>query len=201
MVRPHGTEPGGGVASRQEDAGCDEGDYDCRRDSERSRPPKERALGFRLLLQAADGWELLAQTIRRSLVEADGPVDVLQTLLAEVTEKDLEVLLVVLEHRLRRLGGENLAAVAGTSDPCRAMHRETGVTTVGGERLAGVEAHPDVDLDAVGPVVSCERELCLDRREQRVARAREGDEERVALGVDLVSAVRVERRTQQSAVI
>ena len=43
--------------------------------------------------------------------------------------------------------------------------------------------------------------LTLDRGEKRIARAREGDEERVALGVDLVAAVGHERSTQQTSMI
>ena len=46
-----------------------------------------------------------------------------------------------------------------------------------------------------------ECELALDRREQRVARARESDEERVALGVDLVPAVSLTRCPQQTLMI
>jgi hypothetical protein len=42
-----------------------------------------------------------------------------------------------------------------------------------------------------------QRELSLDGREDRVASAREGDEERIPLRVDLVTSVRSERLAQQ----
>ena len=44
-------------------------------------------------------------------------------------------------------------------------------------------------------------ELPLDGREQRVSCAREGDEEGVALSVDLVTSVRDECRPQQPLVL
>ena len=52
-----------------------------------------------------------------------------------------------------------------------------------------------------GHACSAERALRVDRRGDRVLRARERDEERVALRVDLAAAVRVERRAQQPPVV
>ena len=46
-----------------------------------------------------------------------------------------------------------------------------------------------------------ERDLSLDRRQKRVACAGEGDEEGVALGIDLVAAVRFEGRPQQALML
>ena len=58
------------------------------------------------------------------LIEADRPVEVLEPLLAEVSQEDVEiVLLLVLEQGLRRLGDEDLPAVPGRTNPCRAVHR------------------------------------------------------------------------------
>ena len=55
--------------------------------------------------------------------------------------------------------------------------------------LAGVQAHPHSDLDAFGPRVRVEVALRRHRGPDRVLRAWEGDEERVALRVDLVAPV------------
>jgi hypothetical protein len=69
-------------------------------------------------------------------------------------------------------------------------------------RLAGVEAHPHLDLDTVRPRVREECELALDCSQERIrARARERDEEGVALRIDLVAAVSGERLPEQALVV
>ena len=55
--------------------------------------------------------------------------------------------------------------------------------------LARVQAHPDLDLDAFGPRVRVEVALGRHRGGESVLPTGEGDEERVALRVDLVTAV------------
>ncbi len=64
------------------------------------------------------------------LVQADGPLEVLEPLLAEIAEEDVQVLLLVLEERLRRLRDEDLSAVPGGADSRRPMHGEAGVAAV-----------------------------------------------------------------------
>ena len=122
-------------------------------------------------------------------------------LLTEVAQLDVEVLLLVLEQRLGRLGDEDLPAVPGRPDPRSPMDGEAGVAPVGGHGLARVQAHANPDLNSLRPVVRHERALTLDRSEEGVARARERDEERVALRVDLVSAVSVERLAEQALMV
>ena len=71
----------------------------------------------------------------------------------------------------------------------RPVHGEAGVAPVARDRLPGVEPHPHLDLDAVGPAVRQQGELALDGGEERIPGAREGDEEGVALRVDFVAPV------------
>ena len=98
-------------------------------------------------------WKPLLQPFRRRLVETDGPIEILQPLLPEVAQEDVQVLLLVLEQRLRRLRDEDLSAVARRTDPCGTVHGEPGVAAVVRDRLTGVQAHSNVDLDALGPRV------------------------------------------------
>jgi hypothetical protein len=113
----------------------------------------------------------------------------------------VEVLLVVLEQRLGRLRDEDLTAMPGRSDPRRAMDGKSRVAAVVRDGLARVQAHPDFDLDTVRPPVGEQRELALDCCQERVAGAREGDEEGVALRVDFVAAVSVERLPEQALMV
>ena len=81
-----------------------------------------------------------------------------------------------------------MAAASGGAEPRRTHDVEPQVALTAQSRLAGVQAHPDVDLDAVGPVVPGVRALRLDGRGDCVASARKREEERVALRVDLDAA-------------
>ena len=114
---------------------------------------------------------------------------------------DVQILLFVLEEGLRRLRDEDLAPIPGRADPSRPMDGEPRVTTARRNRLARVQAHPHLDLHAVRPGVRRDGELALDGRHQCVSRTREGDEERVALGVDLIASMRFECRAQQPLVL
>ena len=60
-----------------------------------------------------DGREGLGQPVGGRLVEPDRAVQVLEVLLAEVAQLDVDVLLLVLEQRLGRLGDEDLPTVPG----------------------------------------------------------------------------------------
>ena len=60
------------------------------------------------------------------------------------------------------------------------------------QRRTGVEAHPNRQLELL---------LRLARRRERTRRGREGNEEGVALRVDLDAAVPLERLTQNAAVL
>jgi len=67
-------------------------------------------------------------------------------------------------------------------------------------RLAGVEAHANPNRSTVGPGLGGKRALRRNRRGDCVTRAWEGDEECVALRVDLVALELGERLAQQTCV-
>ena len=90
---------------------------------------------------------------------------------------------------MRRLGEQHVAAASGRAEPGRPHDVEPQISLAAESGLPGVQAHPHANVDAVGPLVLGMRALCLDRRRDRVPGAREGEEERVALCVDLDAAV------------
>src|SRR6059058_511449 len=65
---------------------------------------------------------------------------------------------------------------------------------------ARVDADPDPELDPRRPPMALDRPLGRHRRQNRVAGAEKGDEERVALRVDLVAPVLLERVAQEPLV-
>ncbi len=87
----------------------------------------------------------------------------------------------------RRLRGEHLAAVPHRRDSRRAVDVDPDVALVGDYRFPGVDPHPDANRSVAERVLSCPR------RRERIGGTREGDEERIALRVDLDAAVPLER--------
>ena len=106
-------------------------------------------------------------------------------MLAEVAEVDLTS-----EELSRRLGDHDLAAVCRRSRSARPCDVDADIALARHGRLTGV----DPDPNAHGP--TGERGLASQPRPWRW-RAREGDEERIALGVDLDAVV--PRRTRRGA--
>jgi ABC-type transport system substrate-binding protein len=150
----------------------------------------ERGFGRRCQLSlVSQGRELGRKPVRFNLVQADGSVEILETLLAEVAERNVEVLLLVFEQGLCCLRDKYLTTVASGADSCRPVHRKAGVAAVGHHRLPGMDAHPYLDLHSVRPAVGQNRALTLDRGTHRFASADESDEERIALRINLVAAV------------
>ena len=94
-----------------------------------------------------------------------------------------------------RLRDEHLPAVPHRGDPRGAVDVEPDVPLVGDDRLARVNAHADADRPGR------QRRLALLRGGQRITRARERNEERVALRVDLDPVVRGERCTKRAAML
>ncbi len=89
------------------------------------------------------------------------------------------------EQRPRRLREQDVAASRGRADARGADDVEAEVALLHDRRLARVQAHADADGGALGPFVRRVRTLRLDRGRDRVACAREREEERIALGIDL----------------
>jgi hypothetical protein len=123
------------------------------------------------------------------LVQRDGLVEVLQPVLAELAELAARCV------RRRRCGDDHLPAVARGADPGRAVDVDSYVALAGDMRIAGVNSDADADRAARKP---CARGS---RRCERAGCGREGDEERVALRVDLDSAVRPERLADDASVL
>jgi hypothetical protein len=205
-VCAHTGEAAGGIPPHEEHrTGNDDGQYHRRDREHRGAAPQRRTEGalddLCQLGLVPDGRERGREPVGGRLIETNRAVKVFEPLLAEVAKEDVQVLLLVLEERLRRLRDEDLAAVTSGAYSRRPMHGEAGVAAVARDRLARVQAHPHLDLDPVGPGVRKEGELSLDGGEKRVARAREGNEERVALGVHLIATVGDERSAQQTLVV
>jgi hypothetical protein len=85
--------------------------------------------------------------------------------------------------------------VCSCHDPRCPMQVKADISLLGHDRLAGVDADPDV----YGSVRECL--LNAGRGEHRVARAGERDEERVALGVHFYSAMPREDLAQCAVVL
>ena len=94
-----------------------------------------------------------------------------------------------------RLGEDDLPAVRGGRDPRRAVDVDPDVALVRHDRLAGVDAHAHADRARL------ERVARVGGRGHGVRCARERDEERVALRVDLDAVVSRERISQGAAVL
>src|SRR5436305_281413 len=81
------------------------------------------------------------------------------------------------------------------------MDVEADVASLDRRRLAGVDAHAHADLVVARPVVPGERLLRFRRGRDRLGGRCERDEERVALRVDDVAAVAVERSGKDTPVL
>ena len=142
------------------------------------RAPDEGMCGFgqRRPVEAAQRRERAVA----ELIDPLRPRQVLEPMLAEVDD-----IVVSREQVARRLGEQHLAAVARGRDPRRAMHVHADVARLRQQRLAGMDADPSAER------MRGERGLRRSCGGDRIGRAREGDEERVALGVDLDAVVRL----------
>ena len=115
---------------------------------------------------------------------------------AEVAQRDVG------RQRLRDQGAgrpaeKHLAAMRQGRDPRGPVDVVPDHVATDRFDLAGVDAHPDADLRAVGPRLGRHGPLPEDRRADRVMRAAEEHEERIPLGRLLVAVVRAEGRPQE----
>ena len=123
---------------------------------------------------------MLVEAVGDDLLEPLRAGQALQSMLPEVAEADGGGQL-RLRQLARRGRGEDLAAMACRGDPGGAVDVEARVVVAAQDGVTRVEAHPDPDLDAAGPVLSGDRPLHLDRPTDRARRLVEGDEEGIAL--------------------
>ena len=177
-----------------------------RADQRQSPAPPERRgnrrlRGLRKVGVAANGRKRGLQSVGSRLVEPYGAVKVLETLLAEIPQEDMQVLLLVIEQGLGRLRHQNLPTVPSSADTRGAMNGQPRVAPIAGDGLPRVQTHPHLDLDALGPRVRPQGKLALYGGEERVPRAGKSDEERVSLCIDLVAAVGAEGGSKEALVI
>src|SRR6266545_2182359 len=101
-----------GRTSRDEEGNDGKGTYkrECGNDDDGATPQRRRLNGhFGGLGELGRGtqrWERIGKTLSDRLVEPNRTIEVLEALLAEVAQGDVEILLLVLEQRLRRLRHE-----------------------------------------------------------------------------------------------
>ena len=91
--------------------------------------------------------------------------------------------------------------MAGRADSSGLVDADPDVALLADLRLARMQTHADEELDIVGPRMRRQIALRVGGRRDGVLRAAEGDEEGVALGVDLVSTMGRERRSQDPLVL
>ena len=108
---------------------------------------------------------------------------------AEVAQLDL-----AREQVVCGLGEQHLPPVPGRRDPGPTVDIDSNVALVSHDRLTCVQAHPHADRPLV------QRLLGVPCRCQRILRTCEGDEERVALGIDLDATVAAKRLPQKAPV-
>ena len=140
------------------------------------------------------------QAVGVDLEDLLGAAEVLQPVQAEVPDTGAR------RQRVREQGGRggrehDLAPVRDRRDPGRAVHLEADEADRRPRGLAGVDAHADPDVLAGGPGVGPQCALHVDRRGHAGARRREHREERVALGVHLLTVVRVQAGPDDPVVI
>jgi hypothetical protein len=148
----------------------------------------------------AQGRKLQWEALDVELVDVLGSIEVLEAMLAEVAEADSRQL-VILEDGAGRLRKQYLPAVPRRRDPRRAMDAETVVALVADAGLARVHAHSHTTLHSVRPGMLGERALRRACGQRGVRGLAKGDEEGVALRVDLLSAVLFEGGAQDPAVL
>ena len=105
----------------------------------------------------------------------------------------------VLHERAGRVRQQHLPAVSDARDAAGPVDVEADVGLRRQAGLAGVEADADAHLLVFRPCLGRQRPLSVGRRRDRGRCRREGGEERVALGADLVAAARLEGGSQQLA--
>ncbi len=140
------------------------------------------------LRQRPKRWKIGGQASCHELVDALVAIEVLELVLTEIAELDSRVLHLVDQARCRPRG-EHLAAMTNGTDASRAVHAEPDVTVVRELWLTRVHANSDAYISAFGPDLVVVRTLNHDRSRDSVLRSTEGEEEPLALGVHLPSAV------------
>src|SRR6516162_8536510 len=98
----------------------------------------------------------------------------------------------------RGLREQDLSTMSGTHDAGSAMHVQTHVALGRTLRLASVKSHANAHAYPFRPGMAGQGPLGGDCRYHCIGSASKGEKERIALGVDLVAVMLVERCTHQT---
>ncbi len=131
--------------------------------------------------------EIGVEALRRHLVEPLGRRQVLEAMLAEVSQARAGRHRAA-DERSGRLRREDLAAMGRRHDPRRPMDVDTDVDAAGQLGVSGMDADADLDLGPSRPRFRRDRPLDLDRGRDGIAGSPEDAEERVSLCTDLGAA-------------
>ena len=172
------------------------GDHTGERAREQGASPNRPRLGDLFRLQRR---ELGLQPLDLELEERLGALDVLQSIRAEVAERD--ALDPVLDELAGRVRQQHLTAVGDRADPRRAMYPQPDVALLPDDGLSGMQPHPHAHLATLGPGVLRKRPLRDHHGFQRRVRAAEREEEPVALRVDLTTLARLSRLPEDAPVL
>ena len=137
----------------------------------------------------------ILETGGHHLIEPYGLVDVLQPVDTQVTKRN-PCRQIVRHERTSRLRHQDLAAVRRRTDPSSPMHADTHIPFVACLRLTAVQPHPHPHTHLLGPLVRCQLTLCLDRRRHTLPSRPERAEQRIALRIHHLTAMRRDRRAQ-----
>ncbi len=120
-------------------------------------------------------------------------------MLAEIADPNV-VRQLVLDELARGVRQQHLAAVGRGADACASVDAHPDVSLAADDGLTGVDPHAHMNGDAVGPGLRSQGALRRYGGGDRVTGTREGDEESVALRVDLVAVELFNRRAEQPRV-
>lgn len=144
--------------------------------------------------------EITLKPVDHELEDPLRSLEAFQTVFAEIEEANPLELLVRCKPG-GRARQQHLAAVADGADAVGPVHAHADVSLGPEVGLGGVKTHADLGSRSGRPGVRCERALHRDCGEDGILDAPEGDEERIALGIDLPSLVLGECRPQQLSVL
>src|SRR5262249_26771818 len=150
----------------------------------------------RALTREVERGKALGQPRHRELEDVLGLRQALELVNAQILEVETAVELLPGARR-----EEHLPAVARLADPRGAVDVDSEVALRANRRLAGVNADPDANLDAVWPAVVHERLLCRNGGRDRAAGVLEDEKELVASAVHLMAVLGVDCLADEPPVI
>jgi len=144
--------------------------------------------------------EVGRKVVGNKLKEVLRAIEILQAVLAKIAQRNARREPVG-DQLARRAGDEDLATVAGRTDPRRAMHVEADVIMASDVSLASMNTHPHPQIRAFGPAHQGQRSLRCQRGCDCIPSAGEGEKRGVALSADLAPATIAERSPKHALVL